>query len=134
MSCSSESSKCTCISVFAAIFGVIFLITGIFGFIPQLHEDNLIFGYLTTDGLTNLVRITFGLIGIFAASCPKASQNYFKLVGIVFLAFALFGFWFRDEAIFGVIANNFEASLIHLSVAVLALAIGFFSKPACHNH
>jgi hypothetical protein len=134
MNCHSTESKSPLLTTFAIIYGVVFLAVGVLGFIPQLTSNGLLFGYFNLDALHNVVHLTFGLIGLWAASCPRASQIYFRVVGIIFVILALLGFWHQEQPIFDVISNNLVDAIFHLVIGVIALILGFVTKHKCHNH
>lgn len=85
----------------ALVFGVVFLLVGILGFIPGITEDapgsfagedseGSIFGVFQTSVLHNLAHLAFG-IGILAARKHATAVQYLLFGGIVYAALFLLG-------------------------------------------
>jgi hypothetical protein len=55
----------------------------------------------------------------------SASRTFFRIFGIVYALVALLGFYYRDNAIFGLIANNTADIWLHVVLAVVMLYLGF---------
>ena len=62
MNCHSSESKSPLLTTFAIIFGIVLLVVGVLGFIPQLKTNGLLFGLLNVDANHNVIHIFFGLI------------------------------------------------------------------------
>jgi hypothetical protein len=72
---------------FALIYGVVFLVVGVAGFIPGIttphtHPDiaaqsglGLLFGLFAVNLLHNIVHVLFGLWGLFAARSPGGGRR-----------------------------------------------------------
>jgi uncharacterized protein YneF (UPF0154 family) len=85
----------------ALIFGVVFLLVGILGFIPGITEDapgsfagedseGSILGVFQTSVLHNLVHLAFG-IGILAARTHTTALQYLLFGGIAYAGVFLLG-------------------------------------------
>lgn len=86
----------------ALVFGVVFLLVGIAGFIPGLTEDapgsfagedseGSLLGVFQTSVLHNLVHALFGVAGILLARTWEGANWYLLGGGIVYLALFLLG-------------------------------------------
>ena len=85
----------------ALVFGVVFLLVGILGFIPGLTEDapgsfagedseGSIFGVFQTSVLHNLAHLVFG-VGILAARKHATALQYLLFGGIAYAGLFLLG-------------------------------------------
>ena len=110
----------------ATIFGVVFLIVGVLGFVPGLTDDGHLLGIFHVNPAHNLVHILSGLAALLAASASeRAAQNFFRIFGVIYAAVAILGFLSGDEPILGIIANNTADNWLHVAIAAVSLALGF---------
>ena len=91
------------VRVFAAVFGVVFLLAGASGFIPGLSpehthpgmvvtsEARLALGLFPVNVLHNLVHLAFGVWGLLAARTVVGSVVYGKGVAIIYGLLTLLG-------------------------------------------
>jgi Domain of unknown function (DUF4383) len=86
----------------AFLFGVVFLLVGILGFIPGITEDapgsfagedseGSLLGIFQTSVLHNLAHLAFG-IGILAARKHATALTYLLVGGVAYLGLSLIGF------------------------------------------
>lgn len=108
----------------AFVLGVIMLIVGVVGYIP----NDRIFGptgFFVTNNLHNLVHILSGillLIGVYTALSPSLAL---KILGIVYAIFAVLGFaMMKGDMLFGIRMNMMDHWL-HVALAIILLAAGF---------
>lgn len=120
----------------AFVFGAIFIILGILGFIPAAAPDNMFLGIFPVEGPHSTIGliedITSLLAGIIAVGCGlkghAAAKRYFQILGVIFLLFAILGFIYGDQDIFGLMPNNKEDIWFNLVFAVVFMGIGLGSK------
>jgi hypothetical protein len=111
----------------AIIFGVIVLAIGILGFIPQANPGDLLLGLFHVNLIHNLIHIATGIVSILCGlSSNYASQVFFQVFGIVYGLVALLGFYYMDQNILGLIANNMADNLLHVLISAVSLYLGFF--------
>lgn len=114
------------IRLFAIIFGTIMLVVGVLGFIPSMKDGEAIFGIFHVNFLHNMVHMGTGLIALLCgARSHFASRLFFQIFGVIYVTVGLLGFYYWNEPIFGLLANNFADTLLHLGIGVLAMVIGF---------
>ena len=121
---------------FAFVFGSIFIILGILGFIPAAAPNNMFLGIFPVEGPYSIVGIIEDsiclLAGIIALWCgikgSNAAKRYFQVLGTVFLLFAILGFVYGGQNIFGFIPNNKEDIWFNFIFAVVFLWIGIGVK------
>jgi hypothetical protein len=120
------------LKILALVFGTIFILLGILGFIPAAAPNNMFLGIFPVDGPLSLIGIIEDsvslLAGIIAVGCglkgPAAAKRYFQILGGVFLFLAFVGFVSGDQPILGFIPNNKEDIWFNFVFAVLFISIG----------
>lgn len=122
---------------FALIFGIVFVVVGLAGFVPGLtqahsHPDvglasglGLLFGLFPVNILHNLVHLLFGGWGLAAARSTHGSLVYAKAVAVIYALLTIMGLIpaANLHATFGLIPLYGHDIWLH---AVLALVAGYF--------
>lgn len=109
------------LKAFSGVVGIIFLILGIMGF----FIDEL-WGIIHFDLLHNIIHLAVGVIGIGVSAKAAASKLFAKILGIVYVALAIFGF-IVPELIGDMILETAE-NVLHLVVGAIALFVGYLRK------
>ena len=91
------------VRTFARLFGIVFLIVGVAGFIPGLtdmthdHPDvtmdaglGLELGLFPVNVLHNVVHLAFGAWGLAASRSAGASRGYGKAVAVIYALLWIF--------------------------------------------
>lgn len=122
----------------ALIFGTVFLVLGIAGFIPALAPANAdgqlllgIFQVNTEQTIIHLLTAVAAFAAYFAGGYYASA--YFKVFGVVYALVALWGLpglmgTFND-VLFGLIHVNLPTELLHIAIALVSLYAGFLLKP-----
>jgi hypothetical protein len=117
--------------LFAIIFGIAFLGAGILGFSPEYAPNNFLLGSFHVNAVHNLVHIITGVFALWVGfSSFYATRLFFQIFGVVYLLVAILGFYYGENHIFGLIANNIADAWLHLTIAITSLFFGFCSEPA----
>ncbi len=112
----------------AWVFGVVFLVVGVLGFVPAVTSDGLLLGLFMVDGLHNVIHLLSGLVAIGAAwGSGSYARLYFKVFGVVYGLVAVIGF-FQGDTVLGLFMVNMADNVLHLVIAAAALWIGFGMK------
>lgn len=115
----------------AFVLGVVFLIVGVVGYIPNALIGHLPDGrpaLFWTNQMHNLVHIVSGiflLLGVYSSLGPSLAL---KILGIVYAIIAVAGFVLMkggDGLLFGTIAMNMMDHWLHVALAIIILAAGF---------
>ncbi len=111
----------------AIVFGIVFVIVGILGFIP-----NPIVGggdaYFLTDTIHNIVHLLVGIILLIAAGkSERASAASLKVFGVIYLILFLDGLVEKTQLI-GFIQQNSHDTWLHLLLGIVLLIVGFSVK------
>lgn len=113
------------LKVLAILFGLIFIITGILGFLPQYSPDEYLFGIFAVNLPHNLANLATGVIAILCGfSSSRASKLFFIIFGLIFAVFAGLGFYYGEDKLFGLIAINQAGNWLNAAVAAIALYLG----------
>ena len=118
----------------AIIFGVVLLVIGILGFVPQaLTNGNLLFGLFKVNTGHNVIHLVSGLVGLLCGlNSRHASRLFFQIFGIVYGLITLLGLYYQNHDMFGgLVAHNVHDIWLHAIISAAALYLGFFC--CCHR-
>lgn len=120
----------------AIIFGIIMMIVGILGFIPQANPNGLLLGVFHVNAEHNWIHIITGIVSILCGlSSEHAARLYFQIFGIIYALVAILGFFYGNHPILGIVANNLADAILHVIIAVFALYMGFgYHHPDARHH
>lgn len=111
----------------AVIFGVIMLLVGILGFVPQATPNGLLLGIFAVNSMHNIVHILTGLVSICCGfQSIQLSRIFFQVFGLVYAVVAFLGFFYMDHPILGILANNLADAFLHVAIAAFSIYLGFF--------
>lgn len=117
----------------ALIFAIVFLLLGLFGFIPTFTPNHVLFNFFTVRTLLNIFYILIGLLALFASGSMLYARLFFKIFGVIFAAIAIWGFAMNGDLWLAHI--TISDSFFYLLAAIIALYLGFTSKiPYSYNH
>ena len=138
----------------ARVFGVVFLLVGILGFVPGItqmhttldHPDHPDPGRLVVGGpghgellglfhvnlVHNLIHIAFGIWGLVAAGRLDASRVYFRGVGVIYAVLTVLGLIPAGNIwnTFGLAPIHGHDVWLHAVLAIAGLYLGFAAKAA----
>src|SRR6266404_4349629 len=113
---------------FAQIFGVVFVLVGLLGFVPNPIVSDM--GLFHTDMIHNLVHIISGIIFLWVAmSMPMRAAMTLKVFGVVYLLVAVLGFLMTSAGatseVLGFISVDGADNWLHLVLGLVIFAAGF---------
>lgn len=122
---------------FALVFGIVYLLVGILGFIPQLytspaanapHVDvtgayGYLLGLFPVNWLHDVVHILVGLAGIISYFRFRSARYYSRFLFLVFGLLTIFGFMPQANTLWGLVPLFGNDAWLH---AATSLAGGFF--------
>lgn len=128
---------------FAVIFGVVFLIVGIAGFIPAFltplgpeHPElavtagaGLLFGLFAVNVVHNIVHLIFGVWGLAASRSVSGSVLYARSVAVIYALLVVMGLFPVLQTTFGLIPLFGHDIWLHLLLAAIAAYFGFVARP-----
>jgi Domain of unknown function (DUF4383) len=120
----------------ATLFGIVFGLVAILGFIPGITTDYdrlttfdgvgaKVFGIFGVNVLENIVYALYALAGFAAAATYAASRVYFVWGGIVYLAIWLYGLLIDLSSSANFLGMNAAANWLHFALGVVMVGIGF---------
>lgn len=117
---------------FAVIAGIIFVIVGILGFIPNPIVSSAENALFKTDVLHNIVHLLFGVILLAASRTWSSARKALIGSGVVYLLLAIVGFMQfgnSDEGmLLGLVNANGADNWLHLVLGLGLLGAGVISK------
>ena len=116
----------------AVLFGVVFLVVGILGFVPAVTKDQMLLGIFHVNAAHNCVHLLSGVVALLCGmSGVGASRWYFRIFGLVYALVAVLGFLNPgDTMLLGLISNNMATTWLHVVIAAVSLLIGFMPARA----
>lgn len=132
---------------FALLFGIVFLLIGIAGFIPGIttaphpgHPDlavdanyGQVLGLFPVNVLHNIVHILFGVWGLAASRSFGGSRGYAKGVAIIYAVLTIAGFIPGLNTMFGLVPLFGNDIWLHALLAAVAAYFGWVHRDVAHT-
>jgi Domain of unknown function (DUF4383) len=124
------------VQLVAMIFGVVFLLVGILGFVPGIttHYDQLSFagpmsgamllGLFAVSVLHNIVHLIFGVAGLALARTASGARNYLVVGGVVYAVIWIYGLVTDPMSSANFVPLNTADNWLHLLLAVAMVGLG----------
>ena len=120
----------------AAVFGVVFILVAIVGFIapggmamqptdPATAAKAL--GIFPVNLLHNVVHLLFGVWGLAASRSWGGSKQFFTIAGVIYAVLTIVGF--LSPSGFNLVPLGGSDIWLHCLLAIAMLAIGYTAKP-----
>jgi Domain of unknown function (DUF4383) len=117
----------------AAVFGAVYVLVGILGFIPGLvtgsapagmesAEGNLL-GIFPINAIHNVVHLAIGAALLYGSTSRPAALMVMKVVGVTYILVGLLGFVSPDT--FGLMPIGGNDIWLHLATGAILLAVAF---------
>ena len=127
------------IRYFSLIYGIVFLVVGIAGFVPGLlsplaatdpevainGSTGRLFGLFPVNSVHNLVHIVFGVWGLAAYRTETASITYARAVAVIYAILFVIGLIPGLHTLFGLVPLFGHDVWLHLALAAVAAYFGF---------
>jgi hypothetical protein len=113
------------INNYAKTMGVILVLVGIFGFIPSLTPNGMLFGMFMVDSMHNIIHLVSGAIFLAAGFSDnwELCKRVTLLFAIVYGLVTLLGFISPDKVVLGMHMNMAD-NVLHLAITASALIFG----------
>ncbi|MFW6093935.1 MAG: DUF4383 domain-containing protein [Pseudomonadota bacterium] len=135
------------IRYFALVYGIVFLVVGLAGFVPALVTPmgtgeptlavesgaGLLLGLFPVNMLHNLVHIAFGIWGVAVWRSIGPSRTYAQAVAIVYAVFMVMGIFPVLNTTFGLVPLYGHDIWLHALLAGIAAYFGFVARPEAHQ-
>jgi hypothetical protein len=112
----------------AVLFGIVFLLIGVLGFVPGVTDNEMLLGIFHVNAAHNVVHLLSGAVALFAGmTSAGASRMYFRIFGAVYGLVAVLGLMNmgKHTMLLGLISNNDADTFLHIGIAVVSLLLGF---------
>jgi hypothetical protein len=125
---------------FALVFGIIFLVVGVAGFVPPLLQPPqggaiapgahhmLLLGMFPMNALHNAVHLGFGIWGLAASRAQARALLYARGVAIIYAILWIAGYIPRLDDLFGMLPLYGNDTWLHLLLAVVAAYFGWVNR------
>ncbi len=112
------------ISIITTIFGILFLFSGVSGFVPGFVDSNgLLYGIFQVDLIHNIANFIIGFLAIICALRWKMDRLFLQVFGILFGLLTIAGYVFQGNLF--ITQVNTADNVLHLIVAVIFITLGF---------
>jgi hypothetical protein len=125
----------TTLQKLAGVFGVIFILVAVLGFISPgglvMTMDpttGMVLGVFPVNLLHNIVHLAFGVWGLVASRSWSGSKSFFTAGGIIYVVLTCVGF--LSPTGFGLVPLGGADIGLHAVLAIAMLGIGLTAKPA----
>lgn len=108
------------------VFGAVFVLIGLLGFVPALTPDGLLLGVFKVDGVHNAVHLLSGLAALAASTSASYSRLYFQAFGVVYALVFVLGLVMNP--VLGFLHVNAADNVLHFVIAATSLYLGFVYK------
>jgi uncharacterized protein DUF4383 len=130
------------IRTFALVFGIVYLLVGILGFVPGLVQPahhgpslavesnhGLLFGLFPVNLLHNIVHLLIGIWGIAASVNMPAARFYARGLAVFYGLLAVLGLLPATGTLFGLVPIHGHDVWLHGASALIAAYFGFVAAP-----
>jgi hypothetical protein len=113
------------VNTYAKVMGIVLLLVGILGYIPNIAPGGMLFGIFMVNGFHNVVHLVSGLVLL-----AVGFSDNFELTRRVVLAFAVIyalvaivGFFSPEGSMVMGMRLNMADNILHLAITVSALLL-----------
>jgi uncharacterized protein DUF4383 len=120
---------------YAIVVGAVLVFAGVAGFFYETDfstngDKDAVFGILDVNGWHNLVHVATGALGLVLSRTLAGARTYALLLGVVYLAVAIWGFVLGDgEFILSILPVNTEDNVLHLLISLTGFG-AYAASPA----
>jgi hypothetical protein len=130
----------------ALVFGAVFLLVGILGFVPGIttNYDQLTFagpmsgamllGLFAVSILHNIVHLAFGVAGLVLARTASGARNYLIVGGIIYAVIWIYGLVTEPTSSANFVPLNTADNWLHLILAVAMIGLGVLLGRSIAGH
>jgi hypothetical protein len=124
---------------FALIFGIVFILAGIAGFVPALVQPAdggemtmgghvMLLGLFPVNAAHNGVHLLFGLWGLAASRSASGALAYARGVAIIYAVLAVAGLIPATQTGFGMVPLYAKDVWLHAALALVAAYFGWVNR------
>lgn len=120
----------------ARLVGIVFLVIGVFGFVPGVTHSLDQFadaGMFRFSVLRNLVHLTFGVLGLVAGDRQSMARTYLLAGGITYVGLWLYVLLIDLTSEATVLPVNSPDSWLHLGLGAAMVLLGLLLRTTCRE-
>jgi hypothetical protein len=124
---------------FAQVFGAVYLLVGIIGFIPPLLIGTVpgaigpfagfLIALFAVNWFHSLAHFLIGVAGLATYRSPAGASAYALILGVAYAALFVLGLIFGLRFLGGLLPLNGWDHALHLLTALIAFGVYFASRP-----
>lgn len=130
----------------ALLFGVVFLVVGVAGFIPGLttgydtmqfaghHSEAMLLGVFQVSILHNIVHLLYGIVGIVLSRTPGMARHYLLWGGVLYLLLLVYGLIVDRQSAANFVPLNTADNWLHLVLGVTMIALALLLPRTSRLH
>lgn len=120
----------------SGIFGAVFLLVGVLGFVPGItqnldtimfaghHSEAALLGLFQVSVLHNVVHLLFGIVGLLGTRSRGLAKGYLIVGGIVYAVLWIYGLIVPMESMGNFVPLNTADNWLHFVLAVAMVTTG----------
>lgn len=124
----------------ALLYGIVFLLVGIAGFIPGVttnvdsmqlgghHSEAMLLGIFQVSVLHNIVHLLFGIAGIALSRRPNPARTYLLIGGIVYAVLWIYGLVIDKDSMANFVPLNTADDWLHFGLALTMVGLSFLPR------
>ncbi len=123
----------TTVQKVAMVFGVVFLLVAIVGFISPggmtmqpIEGSGMLLGMFPVNLLHNVVHLLFGIWGLMASRSWSGAKTYCQIGGVIYIVLAICGYFIPGG--FGIVPLGGNDIWLHALLGVVLAFFGFSAK------
>ncbi|AZL10544.1 DUF4383 domain-containing protein [Brevibacterium aurantiacum] len=133
---SSAHTTRTSVQLVSGLFGAVFLLVGILGFVPGItqdldtimfaghHSQAALLGIFQVSVLHNIVHLLFGIVGLLGLMSRGLAKTYLIVGGIVYAVLWIYGLVVPMESMGNFVPLNTADNWLHFVLAVAMVTTG----------
>ncbi|WP_231442991.1 DUF4383 domain-containing protein [Brevibacterium zhoupengii] len=133
---SSAHTTRTSVQLVSGLFGAVFLLVGILGFVPGItqdldtimfaghHSQAALLGIFQVSVLHNIVHLLFGVVGLLGLRSRGLAKTYLIVGGVVYAVLWVYGLVVPMESMGNFVPLNTADNWLHFVLAVAMVTTG----------
>lgn len=113
------------VGTLARVFGVVFVVVGLLGFVPQATPNGALLGIFPVNALHNIVHIGLGVWGLAVGGTAAGAGTYMRGLTIIYALLAVLGLIPATNDLFGLVPLHGPDVALHAVLAAAAAYLGF---------
>ncbi|ATG50869.1 hypothetical protein CFK38_04515 [Brachybacterium vulturis] len=123
----------------ALLFGLVFLVVGIAGFVPGVTADfdsiemaarseAMLLGIFQVSFLHNIIHLIFGLAGLGLSRVSRTARGYLLVGGIIYAVLWIYGLLVDKDSTANFVPLNSADDWLHFALALAMIGLSFLPR------